>query len=151
MKHPFAIAALALPLWAIAAPDSGLPAGPTVGERIATAHKAVAAKDWKRAMSELNVALREEPRNPEVHNLLGFTYRMQPQRNLPKSYEHYNIALQLNPGHKAALEYLGEAYLMDGKPEEAEKTLVRLEGVCGRNCPEYQELAQAIAQYKAKK
>ena len=126
--------------------------GPTVSERLDSAHKAIQAKDWKKAMTELQAAVRDEPRNPDVHNLIGYTYRMQANADLPKSFEHYNIALKYNPNHKGTLEYMGEAYLMEKKPDEAEKMLVRLETVCGnKSCSEYQELFKAIADYKTKK
>jgi Flp pilus assembly protein TadD len=134
---------------AIAAPSMD---EPSVSDRIANAHKAIQSKSWSTAMFELNQALREEPRNPEVHNLLGYTYRIRPNPDLPKSFEHYNTALKYNPNHKATLEYMGEAYLMDKKPEEADKLLARLETVCGnKTCPEYQELFKAIADYKVRK
>jgi Flp pilus assembly protein TadD len=124
---------------------------PTVAERLATAHKALAAKDFSLAMNELNKAMREEPRNAEVHNLIGYTYRVRANPDLPKSFEHYNLALKYNPDHKGTHEYIGEAYLMDKKPEEAEKHLAKLESICGnKTCPEYQELANAITVYKSK-
>jgi len=125
---------------------------PTASERLEAAHKAIQAKDWKKAMVELQAAERDEPRNPDVHNLIGYTYRMQPNPDLPKSFDHYNTALKYNPNHKGTLEYMGEAYLMDKKPAEAEKLLARLETVCGnKTCDEYQELYKAIADYKTKK
>jgi Tfp pilus assembly protein PilF len=124
---------------------------PSVSERLEAAHKAIRARDWKTAMVELQAAVRDEPRNPDVHNLIGYTYRMQPNVDLPKSFEHYNTALKYNPNHKGTLEYMGEAYLMDKKPDEADKMLVRLETVCGnRSCAEYQELFKAIADYKTR-
>ena len=144
-----AAALIAVSLAAFAMPSSD---EPSVSDRIANAHKAIKSQNWSTAMFELNQALRDEPRNPEVHNLLGYTYRMKASPDLAKSFEHYNIALRYNPNHKATLEYMGEAYLMDSKPEEADKLLVRLETVCGnRACPEYQELFKAIADYRAKK
>jgi Tfp pilus assembly protein PilF len=124
---------------------------PSVSERLESAHKAIRAKDWKVAMTQLQAAVRDEPRNPDVHNLIGYTYRMQQNPDLTKSFEHYNTALKYNPNHKGTLEYMGEAYLMEKKPEEAEKLLVRLETVCGnQSCAEYQELFKAIADYKLK-
>src|SRR4051812_16445448 len=97
---------------------------PSVSERLENAHKAIRARDWKMAMTELQAAVRDEPRNPDMHNLIGYTYRMQQNPDLPKSFEHYNTALKYNPNHKGTLEYMGEAYLMEKKPEEAEKLLV---------------------------
>lgn len=140
--------ALAAPLPATAAdtPGSGTP----ISERLETARRAIAAKDWTRAMSELSTAVREEPRNADVHNLLGYSYRKRATPDLARAFEHYHTALKLNPQHKGAHEYIGEAYLMDKKPTEAEKHLAQLEAICGnKTCEEYADLAKAIASYQA--
>ena len=124
---------------------------PTVAERMSNAREAIKAKDWKRALAELKVAVRDEPRNADAHNLLAYSYRKQARPDLPNAFEHYNIALKLNPSHRGAHEYLGEAYLMDKKPAEAEKHLADLEKICGnRTCEEYTDLSRAIADYKTK-
>ena len=124
---------------------------PNARERIDVARNAIKAKDWKKALSELNLAAREEPRNADVHNLLGYSYRKQAAPDLPKAFEHYKTALSLNPRHKGAHEYIGEAYLMDKKPQEAEKHLAELEKICGnKTCEEYEDLAKSLADYKAK-
>lgn len=124
---------------------------PTPSERMATARTAIQTKDWRKAIAELNAAARAEPRNADVHNLLGYSYRKQATPNLAKAFEHYGTALKLNPQHKGAHEYIGEAYLMDKKPVEAEKHLAELEKLCGnKTCEEYADLAKAIADYKAK-
>jgi Tfp pilus assembly protein PilF len=125
---------------------------PTVTERINNATEAIVAKNWPIAINELNIALRDEPNNADLHNLLGYSYRKQAQPDLPKAFEHYKIALKLNPKHKAAHEYIGEAYLMAKQPAEAEKHLATLEQLCGnKTCEEYQLLEKAIAQYNAAK
>jgi len=125
---------------------------PSVGERMDVARLAIANKDWKKALAELGIAVREEPRNADIHNLLGYSYRKQANPNLPKAFEHYNTAIRLDARHKGAHEYIGEAYLMDKKPQEAEKHLAALEKICGNtSCEEYADLARAIAQYKANK
>lgn len=118
-------------------------------DRLATARQAIQAKDWNKALSELNTAAREMPSNADVQNLLGYSYRKQATPNLAKAFEHYGNALRLDPRHKGAHEYIGEAYLMDKKPAEAEKHLAQLEALCGnRTCEEYTDLAKAIADYK---
>lgn len=125
---------------------------PTVAERLAAARKAIDARDWNAATRELNAAVREDPRNADVHNLLGYSYRKRTTPDLAKAFEHYNTALKLDPRHKGAHEYIGEAYLMDNKPAEAEKHLAELEKICGgKACEEYQDLAKSIAEYRAKK
>jgi len=155
MTTRFVIAVLAaLPLLGFAA-DTPEPArvvrAPSVNERMAAARKAIDASDWRRAASELNAALRDDPRNADIHNLLGYTYRKQASPDLPRAIEHYNTALRIDPRHRYAHEYLGEALLMDRKPEEAEKHLAALEQICGnKSCEEYTDLAKSIADYKTK-
>jgi Tfp pilus assembly protein PilF len=125
--------------------------GPSTAQRLASAQKSIDANNWAAAQRELITALREDPRNAEVHNMLGFTYRKSPTPNLPKAFEHYERAIALDPRHRGAHEYIGEAYLMDKKPAEAEKHLVQLEQICGgKQCEAYQDLAKSIAQYKAR-
>jgi Flp pilus assembly protein TadD len=152
-KHLFA-ATLALSAFAHAADTPGSNpsvAAPNVNQRLAQARQAIAASDWTRAMAELNQAVREEPRNADVHNLLGYSWRKRATPDLAKAFEHYQTALRLQPRHKGAHEYIGEAYLMDRKPAEAEKHLAQLEAICGnRTCEEYADLAKAIADYKAR-
>lgn len=136
-----------LPAWAVDTTES--PRAPAVADRLATARRAIEAKSWNVALRELDAAAREEPRNADVQNLLGYTYRKRPTPDLPKAFEHYEAALRLQPTHRGAHEYIGEAYLMDGKPAEAEKHLAQLEQICGKDCEEYRDLATSIAAYKA--
>jgi len=123
----------------------------SVNDRLAAARTAIAAKDWSRATSDLSAAAREEPRNADVHNLLGYSYRKRATPDITKAFEHYYTALKIDPRHKGAHEYIGEAYLMDKRPVEAEKHLAELEKICGnKTCEEYADLSKSIADYKAK-
>jgi Flp pilus assembly protein TadD len=123
----------------------------TASEILTSVRDAIAAKNWSKAKTELDLAYRTEPRNADVHNLYGYMYRKQATPNLAKAFESYNTALKLDPSHKGAHEYIGEAYLMDKKPAEAEKHLALLEKLCGnKTCEEYADLAKAISDYKAK-
>ena len=143
------LATVLLACVAAQAADSGGTA-PSIADRLTSAREAIKAKDIRKALAELRVALREEPRNAEVHNLLGYSYRKLNTPDLPKAFEHYREALRLQPTHKGAHEYIGEAYLMDKKPEMAEKHLAELEKLCGnKTCEEYADLAKALAAYKA--
>jgi Tfp pilus assembly protein PilF len=155
IKHLFAVLAAVSAL--AHAVDTGASFSPSsaratpVSERLAAARKAIEVKDWTRAMTELEAAERADSRNADVHNLMGYTYRKRATPDLPKAFEHYNIALKLDPRHKGLHEYIGEAYLMDKKPAEAEKHLAELEKICGnKTCEEYTELSASIADYKAK-
>ena len=73
---------------------------------------------------------------------------------------HYQKALELNPHHRGAMEYLGEAYLEMGCAAPARELLARLEAACQRlmsdaakpdwkaGCQEWTELHAAIAMYR---
>nr|WP_315464107.1 tetratricopeptide repeat protein [uncultured Rhodoferax sp.] len=122
---------------------------PTVNQRMKSARAAIAQGDWRTAKFETQKVVDAEPSNADAHNLLAYSYRKQQTPNLAKAFEHYQRALQLNPQHRGAHEYIGEAYLMDRKPQQAEKHLAALEAICGnRQCEEYQDLAQALAAYR---
>ncbi len=128
--------------WARYEATSGTPA---VAERLNRARDAIQANDFSNALAELQEAVQDEPANADVHNLLAYAFRKQTQPDLPKAFAHYRQALRLDPGHRGAHEYIGEAYLMDHKPNQARVHLATLEKLCGnRTCVEYLELARAI-------
>ena len=125
----------------------------TVGskERITIAREAIKAKDFKKSIAELTLAVQEHPGNADLYNLLGFSYRKQANPDLPRAFEYYRMALKVDSEHRGANEYIGEAYLMDKKPAKAEEHLAKLKSICGNTtCEEYQDLAKSIADYKAK-
>jgi Tfp pilus assembly protein PilF len=155
MKAAIALTVLLLAVGAACAADTpgSNPSVPqaTVQDRMASARKAVDRKDWSTAQRELTVVVREAPRNADAHNLLGYTYRKRASPDMAKAYEHYDLALKIDPAHKGAREYLGEAYLVDRRLTDAEQQLVELEKICGGPaCEEYRDLAKSIAEYKAK-
>lgn len=122
---------------------------PSAAQRLGAARNAIQAMNWAAAITELKAVVKEQPRNADAHNLLAYSLRKQATPDLPQAFEHYRIALKLNPNHKGAHEYIGEAYLMSKKPLEAQKHLAELERICGSKvCEEYADLARAIAQYK---
>jgi hypothetical protein len=46
-------------------------------------------------------------------------------------------------------EYLGEAYIVEGKYDLAKDQLAVIEKLCGSACPYYDDLAEALAQAHA--
>lgn len=124
---------------------------PAVDERMEAARTAIQARDWRTAIAELQAVVETEPGNADAHNLLGFSHRKQARPDLAKAFTHYRLALQIDPRHKGAHEYIGEAYLMNHQPAEARKHLAELARLCGnQTCEEYVDLAQAIEAYRAK-
>ena len=81
----------------------------------------------------------------DIYNLLGFSYRKSDNPDLNKAFESYEIALEANPKHAGAHEYLGELYLKMGKKSMAEEMLAKLEVIAGTNSDEYKKLKKAIA------
>ncbi|HEV2038937.1 MAG TPA: hypothetical protein VGT81_02645, partial [Casimicrobiaceae bacterium] len=59
-------------------------------------------------------------------------------------FAEYEEALRLDPQHKGAHEYLGEAYVIAKNIPKAQEHLAALEKLCGRSCPEYKDLDEAI-------
>jgi len=120
-----------------------------VSPSLAAGRKAVNAKDFAGAIQQLNKAAAETPKDADVQNLLGYSYRNLGQYD--KAMEHYQLALKLDPRHRGAHEYIGELYLKMDQPAEAEKHLSALSSACLFGCEEYTDLKKAIAEYKAKK
>ena len=80
----------------------------------------------------------------DVYNLLGFSYRKQSEPDLDKALESYKIALETNPEHLGAHEYLGELYITLGNMNKANEMLDNLEKIAGTSSMEYIKLKKAI-------
>lgn len=140
----FASVLVAVPRSA-ADPGEEDPRTSAAGSDYAAGKKAVDAKDWKSAIERLNKALLQDDRNPDIENLLGYAYRNTGQ--LDPAFKHYERALELNPRHRGAHEYVGEAYLMVGNVGKAEEHLAALRNICLVPCEEYEDLEKAITAY----
>jgi tetratricopeptide (TPR) repeat protein len=75
--------------------------------------QAIEAKDWQGAVRLLSSAALRDTRNADIQNYLGYAYRNMGE--MPLAFKHYSRALQLDPRHRGAHEYLAEAYLMINK------------------------------------
>lgn len=110
---------------------------------LARAREAVARADWPAAEDALRRARAIAPGSADVHNLLGFAARK--SGRLEEAFVHYREALRLDPNHLGAHEYIGEAWLLAGRPDEARRHLETLRRLCGTDCDEYRDLADALA------
>ncbi len=154
MRGPTAPARLAAallaaaPLGALAAdtpePETAKPADRDLAE----ARRAIEAKDWAGAIRLLEQVKVRQPGNADVHNLLGYAERH--RGNLDAAFAHYQTALRLDPKHRGAHEYVGEAWLLAGNLARAEEHLAALAGICGPSCEEYRDLEKSIAEAKRK-
>ena len=107
----------------------------------------IEARDYANALPLLQQVVAKDPKNADAYNLMGFATRKSGNPN--GSLQYYNQALQIDPKHLGAHEYVGEAYLMLDQPQQAEQHLARLDQLCVFGCAEHRELKAAIANYKA--
>jgi Tfp pilus assembly protein PilF len=107
-------------------------------------------QDWQAAAAVLEEGLQKSPNNADYHNLLAYSIRKGPNPDMSAVFKHYNEALRIDPKHKGAHEYLGEAYLMVGNVAKAKEHLAQLDKLCFFGCSEYSDLKKAIAAYEQK-
>jgi len=119
---------------------------PSLDPDVAAGKQAIEAKQWPAAIKALSTAALRDTRNADIQNWLGYAYRNAGQ--LPKAFDHYERALSLNPRHRGAHEYVGEAWLLAGRPDEAEKHLKALQSICLVPCEELAELKERIDRYR---
>ena len=100
------------------------------------------AKNYAGALAELR-GLAEDNQQADVYNLLGFTLRK--TGDYKTSLTYYTKALELQPDHKAAREYLGELYVETGEIAKAEEQVATLKQLCPSGCDELEDLQKAIA------
>ena len=145
--RPLIIALLLAPGTALAADSGPAPAGDPVLERVSAATE---RKDWPAAQAALKEALAKDPGNADYHNLYAYSIRKGPSPDMGLVFKHYNEALRLDPKHRGAHEYIGEAYLAVNNVAKAREHLVRLDKLCFLPCSEYTDLKKAVADYEAK-
>ncbi len=116
--------------------------------QIAKAEKLIKAEKWDEAIRVLTEASQTDRNNPDIYNWLGYAERN--RGNTDAAFKYYDRALQLDPKHRGAHEYVGEAYLIVGNPAKAKEHLAVLQKLCGTGCEEYQDLKKDIDEYETR-
>jgi Flp pilus assembly protein TadD len=153
MRGALALVVAAIIL-AIAPIARGDPSG-DLSEALAADADAVAAKEamarkaWDVAAKHLSQALVRHPDDADLHSDLGFASRK--LGDLDRAFVHYRRALAIDPRHRGAHEYIGEAYLMAGDLPGAEKHVAALRAICLLPCEELTDLEEAVGKYRAAK
>lgn len=111
---------------------------------------AKARQDWTAASAIMKEAIAAKPNDADYHSLYAYSLRKGGTKDMSLVFEQYNEALRIDPKHRAAHEYLGEAYLMVGNVAKAKDELATLDKLCFFGCSEYTELKSAISQYEAR-
>jgi tetratricopeptide (TPR) repeat protein len=107
----------------------------------------IKAKDFKAALTELTPMLASY-QHADVYNLMGFSLRK--TGDYKQAYTFYRKALDFDPDHKGALEYLGELYIETGQVEKARENAERLRQLCPAGCEELADLEKAVNATSAK-
>jgi len=112
--------------------------------------EASARQDWARAASILEQALARSPDNADYHNLYAYSIRKGSHPDMEQVFKHYGEALRIDPDHRGAHEYVGEAYLAVGNLAKAKEHLAALDRICFFGCKQYSDLKREIAEYEEK-
>ena len=111
---------------------------------------AIGSRNWTQAQEIVREGLAKNPGNADYHNLYAYSIRMGANPQMDLVFRHYNEALRIDPDHRGAHEYLGEAYLMTGNVPKAKEHLKVLDRLCVLPCKEYTMLKKSVAEYEAK-
>ena len=106
----------------------------------------IKAKDWTGAIADLK-KIAETTTHADVYSLLGFALRN--AGNIEEAKVYYAKALDFDPDHKGAHEYLGELYLKINDMPKAKEQLAILEKLCPKGCEELDDLRQHIREAAA--
>lgn len=129
---------------------AGDPPAETRDPVIEKAAAATKRQDWASAADVLKGGLATDPNNASYHNLYAYSLRKSANPDMNLVFKHYNEALRIDPKHRGAHEYIGEAYLMVGNVAKAKEHLGVLDKLCFLPCAEYSGLKKAIAAHENK-
>ena len=113
---------------------------------LTAAVQAIDTKQYARAIPMLEDVVNRQPQNADAHNWLAYAIRKNgdPAKSIPV----YQKALSLDPKHRGAHEYIGEAYLALDDLPKAKEHLARLSRLCLFGCEQYTDLKKAVEAYE---
>lgn len=107
----------------------------------------IKAREWPGAITDLS-KMAETVQHADIYNLLGFSLRK--SKDYKSAYTYYQKAIEYDPAHKGAHEYLGELYVETGDMPKAKEMLAKLRVLCPKGCEEREDLEKAIRETTAK-
>lgn len=97
---------------------------------------------YRAAVRKLNGVIRQEYRNADAWNLIGYSNRK--MGKYKKAGKAYKKALKYNPEHKGALEYQGELFIETQRFDKARENRAKLAALCPEGCEQLDELDLAL-------
>ena len=125
--------------------DGASPAKPDDPQYTA-AVKAIKAREYAKAVPLLEGVISRDAKNADAYNWLGYATRK--NGNVSGAIPFYEKALAVDPKHRGAHEYIGEAYLMLDNLPKAKEHLRTLDTLCFFSCSEYRDLKKAVEAYE---
>ena len=106
----------------------------------------IKAERFAAAITLLEGVIARDAKNADAYNWLGYATRRngEPAKAVPI----YEKALAIDPKHRGAHEYLGEAYLLLDNLPKAKVHLSRLDSLCFLPCSQYRDLKKAVEAYE---
>ena len=98
------------------------------------------ADRFQEALDVLN--LLKDPDTPRALNYRGYATRKLGRTD--EGIGYYLKSVALDPQYPQVREYLGEAYVIEGKFDLAKDQLATIEKICGQDCEYYGDLAKAL-------
>jgi tetratricopeptide (TPR) repeat protein len=108
--------------------------------------KAIKANEYAKAIPLLEGVVSRDGQNADAYNWLAYATRK--TGNAAGSLPIYQKALTIDPKHRGAQEYIGEAYLMLDNLPKAKEHLRALDSLCTFSCSEYRDLKRAVEAYE---
>ena len=139
-----ALGLLAFPV-AVQAAGSSSEAPEQQADLYKQAEELIDDEKYAQAIPLLQELIQEKGEYADALNLLGYSNRK--LGDMSKAMTYYTKALNLEPQHLGANEYMGELYLEMNDLRKAEERLQVLKTACG-DCDEYEDLEDEIDDYK---
>jgi len=99
------------------------------------------AERYQEALDVLDTL--ENPNTPRALNYRGYATRKLGRTD--EGIGYYLKSVALDPAYPQVREYLGEAYVIEGKYDLAKDQLATIEKLCGsKACEYFQDLAEAL-------
>ena len=128
--------------------DPSKPSAPAVQEdpTYLEGVNAVKRGDFKAAIRSFEAVIAKDDRNANAYNWLAYSTRQ--SGDPAKAIPIYEKALAIDPKHRAAHEYIGEAFLVLGDLPKAKEHLAVLDKLCFLPCEEFSDLKKAVRDYE---
>jgi tetratricopeptide (TPR) repeat protein len=107
---------------------------------------AVKRGNYPAAIRLFEAVVAKDDRNANAYNWLAYSTRQ--SGDAAKAIPIYEKALAIDPKHRAAHEYIGEAFLVLGDLPKAKEHLAVLDKLCFLPCEEYSDLKKAVRDYE---